>query len=144
MERIQFYPPERLKELLYADAPSKGKSVSALVIQILQEHYNATPKPEMTLAEAIPKVMDEVKAYIKTKAPGEKFDLWTASQTFRDINMIVEGKPSANRATVGKVFGGKLGTEPFENVEVSYTEIGKRELSPNRATMYIIKKENAI
>ena len=110
-----------------------------MVIQILQEYYNATPKPEMTLAEAIPKVMDEVKAYIKTKAPGEKFDLWTASQTFRDINMIVEGKPSANRATVGK-----LGTEPFENVEVSYTEIGKRELSPNRATMYIIKKENAI
>lgn len=140
MERIQFYPSEQLKDVLFADAQNRGMSASALVVQILQEYYNLTLKPEKTLTEVLPKILDEVAMYVDKCHDGEKFDLLSASKTFRDLNMIVEGKPSANRATIGKIFNARLGAEPFENVEVSYTHVGKRELSTNRATMYIVRK----
>ena len=53
--------------------------------------------------------------------------------------MVADGKPSTNRATVGKVFVSKLGKDDFVNVEIVRTESGAAKKSVNRATMYQIK-----
>ena len=62
----------------------------------------------------------------------------SASETFKNIHMVADGKPSSNRATVGKVFASKLGKEDFINVAVVRTESGAIKKSVNRATMYRI------
>lgn len=137
MERIQFYPSTQLKALLEAEAKEKNISISGLVVELLQEHYGITPKPSFTLSDAISKVLNEVEEYVKTISVGEYFDLLTASHTFRHIEMTVKGKPATNRATVGKIFASKIGTEPFENVQFAYKLDGVTiQHSENKATMY--------
>lgn len=136
MERIQFYPNTQLKNLLDSDAQSRGISTSRLVIQLLQEHYNIAPKPVMTLPNVIPRVLEEVEEYVKTISYGDTFDLLTASLTFRQIEMMANGKPSTNRGTIGNIFRSKIGSAPFEDVNCSYTKDGKIEKSENGAVMY--------
>ena len=137
MERIQFYPTMQLKGLLEEEARDKSISVSSLVVELLQEHYGIKPKPTILLADAITKVLDEVEEYVKTISVGECFDLLTASNTFRYIDMTVQGKPATNRATIGKVFASKIGTEMFPNVQFAYKLDGITiERSKNKATMY--------
>lgn len=137
MERIQFYPNEQLKKLLEYDAKKNDCSVSTIVVNLLQEHYHITPTPVMNLDEAIPKVLGEVEDYIKEIKTGETFDLLSASTTFADIQMVVEGRPGTNRATIGKIFASKIGDYPFENVKFAYSSEGKILKSKNRAIMYI-------
>lgn len=137
MERIQFYPSTQLKELLETEAKAKNISISSLVVELLQEHYKITPKPVIVLSDAIDKVLDEVEEYVKSISVGESFDLLTASKTFKNAEMTVEGKPATNRATLGKVFASKIGVQPFGNVEFSYKSDGVTiERSKNKATMY--------
>ena len=52
--------------------------------------------------------------------------------------MVAEGKPSTNRATVGKVFVSRLGKGDFTNVKIVRTESGEPKKSVNRATLYQI------
>lgn len=137
MERIQFYPSTQLKELLETEAKNKGISISSLVVELLQEHYEIKPKPVIALSDAIDKVLNEVEEYVKCISVDETFDLLTASETFKNIEMTVEGKPATNRATLGKIFASKIGIQPFENVELSYKSDGVTiERSKNKATMY--------
>lgn len=137
MERIQFYPSIQLKELLETEAKEKNISISSLVVELLQEYYDIAPKPSITLKDAIPKVLNEVEEYVKTIPVGECFDLLTASYTFKCIEMTAKGKPSTNRATIGKIFGAKIGYEPFENIQVAYKSDGVTlKLSVNNAKMY--------
>ena len=62
----------------------------------------------------------------------------TASETFKNIHMVADGKPSTNRATVGKIFASKLGKDSFKNIVIVRTETGAIKRSPNRATLYRI------
>jgi len=140
MERIQFYPPEDLKKMMQQDAEAKGISLSQLSVDILMKHYGlAVPMADKkALSEIIDEVIDEVKEYVKDHPSGTTFDLLTASKTFKNIHMVADGKPSTNRATVGKVFVSKLGKDDFVNVEIVRTESGAAKKSVNRATMYQI------
>lgn len=140
MERIQFYPPEDLKKMMQQDAETKGISLSQLSVDILMKHYGlAVPMADKkALSEIIDEVIDEVKEYVKDHPSGTTFDLLTASKTFKNIHMVADGKPSTNRATVGKVFVSKLGKDDFVNVEIVRTESGAAKKSVNRATMYQI------
>ena len=125
MERIQFYPPEILKRVMLQDAKINGISISQLTVDILMEHYGLAVATEnkKALSEIIDKVID---------------DLLTASETFKNIHMVADGKPSTNRATVGKIFASKLGKDSFKNIVIVRTETGAIKRSPNRATLYRI------
>lgn len=140
MERIQLYPPDNLKEIMEKDAALKQVSMSQLAVDILMKYYglgisvlNKKPLSEITQI-----VIEEVKEYIANHSEGTTFDLLTASKTFKNIHMVAEGKPSTNRATVGKVFASKLGKEPFSNIIVVRTDSGVVKKSVNRATLYKI------
>lgn len=141
MERVQFYPPENLKKLMQQDADTKQISISQLSADILMKHYGlAVPTADKrALSEIIDEVIDEVKEFVRDHPSGTTFDLLTASKTFKDIHMIADGKPSTNRATVGKVFVSKLGKDDdFTNVKIVRTESGAPKKSVNRATLYQI------
>lgn len=140
MERIQFYPPENLKKVMQQDAEVKGVSISQLSVDILMEHYRlAVPATnKKALPEIIDEVIDEVKVFVKNHPSGTTFDLLTASKTFKDIHMVAGGRPSTNRATVGKVFVSKLGKDDFKNVAIVRTESGEAKKSVNRAILYKI------
>ncbi len=140
MERIQFYPPEDLKKVMLQDADVKGISISQLSVDILMEHYGLVVPTanKKVLSEIIDEVIDEVKAFVKKNPTGTTFDLLTASETFKNIHMVADGKPSTNRATVGKIFVSKLGKDDFKNVAILRTESGAAKKSINRATLYQI------
>lgn len=142
MQRIQVYPPENLKKLMQHDADTKQISISQLSVDILMKHYGLavpTTADKRALSEIIDEVIDEVKEFVRDHPSGTTFDLLTASKTFKDIHMVAEGKPSTNRATVGKVFVSKLGRDDdFANVKIVRTESGAPKKSVNRATMYQI------
>lgn len=140
MERIQLYPPDNLKEIMEKDAGMKQVSMSQLAVDILMKYYGlelpvSEKKP---LSEIIQVVIKEVKEYIDSNSVGTTFDLLTASETFKNIHMVAEGKPSTNRATVGKVFASKLGKGSFSNIIVVRTDSGTVKKSSNRATLYRI------
>lgn len=140
MERIQFYPPEDLKKVMLQDAEIKCVSMSQLSVDILMKHYGlAVPTAnKKALPEIIDEVIDEVKIFVKENPTGTTFDLLKASKTFKNIHMVADGKPSTNRATVGKVFVSKLGKEDFKNVDIVRTESGAAKKSVNRAILYKI------
>lgn len=140
MERIQFYPPEILKRVMLQDAKINGISISQLTVDILMEHYGLAVATEnkKALSEIIDEVIDEVKTFVKDHPVGTTFDLLTASETFKNIHMVADGKPSTNRATVGKIFASKLGKDIFKNIVIVRTETGAIKRSPNRATLYRI------
>lgn len=140
MERIQLYPPENLKKVMQQDAEVKGLSISQLTVDILMQHYGlAVPvENKKSLPEIIDEVIDEVKTFVKENPAGTTFDLLSASETFKNIHMVADGKPSTNRATVGKVFVSKLGKDDFKNVDIVRTESGAAKKSVNRATLYEI------
>lgn len=140
MERVQFYPPEDLKKVMLQDAEVKGVSISQLSVDILMKHYGLVVPTanKKALPEIIDEVIDEVKTFVKENPAGTPFDLLTASETFKNIHMVADGKPSTNRATVGKVFASKLGKEDFKNVSVVRNESGAIKKSANRATIYQI------
>lgn len=140
MERIQFYPPEILKRVMLQDAKINGISISQLTVDILMEHYGLAVATEnkKALSEIIDEVIGEVKTFVKDHPSGTTFDLLTASETFKNIHMVANGKPSTNRATVGKIFASKLGKDSFKNIVIVRTEPGAIKRSPNRATLYRI------
>lgn len=140
MERIQLYPPESLKKIMQQDAEVKGLSISQLAVDILMNHYGlAVPTAnKKALSEIIDVVIAEVNSYVKKNSSGTIFDLLTASDTFKNIHMVADGRPSTNRATVGKVFVSKLGKDDFKNVAIVRTESGAAKKSVNRATLYEI------
>lgn len=145
MEVLKIYAPDNLKEVLQKDAEVKGLSMSELTVELLMQHYGlAVPAAnKKSLPEIIEQVLAEVKEYVKNPDNvGIPFDLLSVSETFKNIHMVADGKPSSNRATVGKVFASKLGKDDFKNVTVVRTESGAVKKSVNRATLYVILKED--
>ena len=140
MERVQYYPPEELKKCLIAEASNRNISVSLLSVDIMSEYFGLSTVVKKPLPEILPKIMDEVAEFINKNAVGEEFDLLRASATFREIHMVAEGKPSANRASVGRSFAAKvkMGVSPFNRVEPMFTDAGNLKKSVNRAQMYKI------
>lgn len=118
----------------------KQCSLSQLTIDILLRHYGLAfaKSPKEPLSKVTKNVLNEVEAFVKENQSGTKFDLLTASKSFKNIHMIADGKPSTNRATVGKIFASKLGAGPFATVSIVRTESGAVKKSVNRATMYQI------
>lgn len=134
MERVQFYPDAELAKALKSDAENNGVSVSRFVTDLLEEYYGISKKPGVSITQLTARVLEEVRNYINANN-GAKFDLFTASPTYRGIKMTNGKKPSAVRASIGKSFAAKIGVPPFENVR-KCVENGKQRLSVNNALVY--------
>lgn len=141
MRRVQFYPGRMLEEALENEAKVLDVSISALVVDILNEHYGLRVKDTMPISELTNKVICEIEEYIKTLQPGEEFSIENASDTFRNIEMFSAGKISALRANIGRRFAKNVGKDRFEKVTISYKTNGKPKKNFNNATMYKVKEE---
>lgn len=137
MQRIQFYPSVELANILYSEATKKGVSVSSYLTDVLNEYYGLVKKNSPTVTSLTITVLKEVEDYIIKKANLVEFDLYSASQTFRKIDMTCGKKPSAVRASIGRSFGAKIGKVPFNNIRQCIVD-GKNKLSVNNALMYEI------
>lgn len=148
MERIQVYPPDELKAVMDQDAKQQQLSISELTVAILEKHYGLIPKiAKKPLKELKQKIFEEVEHFIEMKtaekdadpAAEEQFDLLTASETFRQIHMVADGKPAMNRAAIGREFAKKVkeGSGVYYRV-APVLEMGKPKKSINRAQVYEI------
>ena len=140
MERVQYYPSDELKKCLIEEADRRNISISQLSVDIIAEYFGLSNEIKKPLTEILPIILNEVAEYIIKNPVGTEFDLLKASETFRKIHMVADGKPSANRASVGRSFAFwvKMGRDPFNKVRPVYTHNGKQKKSPNRAQVYEI------
>lgn len=135
MNRIQFYPNTRLANVLSTEAIKKGVSVSQLVTDLLEDHYGLSSNSGLSITLLTTKVLKEVEDYLSTAAVKTQFDLNTASNTYRNIDMTCGKKPSTVRASIGRSFRSKIGKAPFANVQKCIVN-GKQKLSVNNALVY--------
>lgn len=133
MNRGQFYPNSELWKKLNDEAAVHGVSVSQLVTDILENFYGLNNQQSVTnLTE---QVYAEVAQYVSQHSAGDRFDLLTASDTFRNIQMVSGKKPRAVRASIGRSFAASIGKGIFHNVKKA-KEDGKQVLSANNALTY--------
>ena len=101
---------------------------------VLQKYKNSETLDYIALKDI---VFKEIEEYISTLNINDEFELYDASETFRNIPMTKEGKPNVNRAKLGRLFGQSIGKKPFENVERVYIANGNVKKSRyNKATMF--------
>lgn len=137
MRRIQFYPGENLEKKLETNAKTLGVSVSALVVDILNQHFSLK-MDDVPLTELTQMVMHEVEEHIASLEPKAEFTLESASETFRNIDMVAAGgKISAIRANIGKSFARKVGHDTFKHIAIAYKESGKPKKNINNASVYV-------
>ena len=101
MNRVQFYPSPALVNLLKSDASSNGVSVSQFVTDLLEKYYGISAKKSISITQLTAIVLKEVEAYVQNKKAGERFDLYSASASYRNIDMVCNKKPSTIRASIG-------------------------------------------
>ena len=133
MNRIQFFPSNTLAKKLNAEANVNGVSVSQLVTDILENYYSINSNASIT--QLTVEVLNEVENYLMIITKNTPFDLNTASNTYKNINMTCGKKPSAVRASIGRSFASKIGNAQFSNVRKCMVN-GKQKLSANNALMY--------
>ncbi|WP_424474908.1 hypothetical protein [Oceanobacillus kimchii] len=141
--RIQFYPKRELEERLTNEAEQLGVSVSILVNDVLNKHYGLIPPTSFSNSKLRKVIFEEVSEFVKAQNNGKEFDLNEASRTYRDIDMVYSGKPSAIKAQIGKEFNNKYvgRVEPFVNVRQVRLPNGKpKKTINNRAAIYAISR----
>ena len=135
--RCQVYIPEELEEVLLNDAKKAGVNVSEIIISILKKNYKTKNSETLDYIALKDIVFKEIEEYISTLNINDEFELYDASETFRNIPMTKEGKPNVNRAKLGRLFCQSIGKKPFENVERVYIANGNVKKSRyNKATMF--------
>ena len=122
--RCQVYIPKELEEVLLNDAKKAGVNVSEIIIRILKKNYKTKNSETLDYIALKDIVFKEIEEYISTLNINDEFELYDASETFRNIPMTKEGKPNVNRAKLGRLFGQSIGKKPFENVERGYIANG--------------------
>lgn len=114
-----------------------GVNVSEIIIRILKKNYKTKNSETLDYIALKDIVFKEIEEYISTLNINDEFELYDASETFRNIPMTKEGKPNVNRAKLGRLFGQSIGKKPFENVERVYIANGNVKKSRyNKATMF--------
>lgn len=107
--RCQVYIPKELEEVLLNDAKKAGVNVSEIIIRILKKNYKTKNSETLDYIALKDIVFKEIEEYISTLNINDEFELYDASETFRNIPMTKEGKPNVNRAKLGRLFGQSIG-----------------------------------
>lgn len=140
--RIQFYPSEALETELNIEAERLEVSISILVNDILNKHYGLVPATTLSNAELRKRIFEEISSFVQEHGKGKEFDLNEASETYKNIEMVYAGKPSAIKAQIGKEFNNKYvgKVEPFITVKQVKLENGKlKKTVGNRAAIYVVE-----
>ena len=101
--RCQVYIPKELEEVLLNDAKKAGVNVSEIIIRILKKNYKTKNSETLDYIALKDIVFKEIEEYISTLNINDEFELYDASETFRNIPMTKEGKPNVNRAKLGRL-----------------------------------------
>lgn len=134
---MQLSPTQSRDGVLLNDAKKAGVNVSEIIIRILKKNYKTKNSETLDYIALKDIVFKEIEEYISTLNINDEFELYDASETFRNIPMTKEGKPNVNRAKLGRLFGQSIGKKPFENVERVYIANGNVKKSRyNKATMF--------
>ncbi len=143
--RIQFYPSSDLEQKLNNEAMKFGVNVSTLVNDLLNKHYGLIPATSISNSELERKIFEEIAAFVNDPSNvGEEFDLNKASETYRNIDTVCAGKPSAIKAQIGKKFNNKLvGVTPYASVHQVKINNKPKLTVFNRAAIYVICKEES-
>ncbi|MBM7603049.1 hypothetical protein JOC75_001019 [Metabacillus crassostreae] len=118
-------------------------SVSILVNDVLNKHYGLIPATSLSNSELRKVIFEEVSEFVK--AQREEFDLNKASRTYREIDMVYSGKPSAIKAQIGREFNNNYvgRVKPFVNVKQVMLPNGKpKKTIKNRAAIYAIDESS--
>ena len=136
MNRIQFFPDDELLQKIEHEANKRGLSKSQIVVEALRERYGISDEGHPSLPELTSKVLDEIEAYVMDPNTPSEFSLYTASETFRNIEMTAIKKPATVRASIGRSFTAKIGQPPFSMVRKCIVN-GRQKLSVNNALTYL-------
>ncbi|CAI3410142.1 hypothetical protein CIRMBP1320_01024 [Enterococcus cecorum] len=138
--KIQIYPSSELANALICAAQSKDLSLNALILEVLENKF--LEKENMPVSELTNIVFKEVTSYVEQNTDKE-FDLFVASETFRNIPMTADGKPSPLRAQIGRSFANSVRSGRFElPIQKVKLENGKNKLSLNNALVYKLMIKN--
>lgn len=129
-----------MEQKLNDEAMKLGVNISTLVNDLLNKHYGLIPANTLSNSELEKKIYEEIEDFVKNSSnAGEEFDLNKASETYRNIEMVYAGKPSAIKAQIGRKFNNKwVGVEPFTNVEQVMLDNKPKRTVSNRAAIYKI------
>lgn len=139
--RIQFYPNDTLYNRLSKDAACAGVSISAFVVDIINEYYqkkDSSSQCVISFRDLKDKVFDEIQSYVSSQPIGKEFDILSVSNTYKDIPMSIDEKPSTTRARIGKIFFQHVEKHLIKNVEFT----GKVSSKNNKAAIYRIKEDD--
>lgn len=129
-----------MEQKLNDEAMKLGVNISTLVNDLLNKHYGLIPANTLSNSALEKKIYEEIEYFVKNSSnAGEEFDLNKASETYRNIEMVYAGKPSAIKAQIGRKFNNKwVGVEPFTNVEQVMLDNKPKRTVSNRAAIYKI------
>lgn len=136
MNRIQLFPSDDLLHKIESEANERGLSKSQVIVDALRDYYGMSVEGQPSLSELTSKVLDEIEEYVKDPNTPSEFSLFTASETFRSIEMTTIKKPATVRASIGRSFIAKIGQPPFSTVRKCIIN-GCQKLSVNNAITYI-------
>ena len=85
--RCQVYIPKELEEVLLNDAKKAGVNVSEIIIRILKKNYKTKNSETLDYIALKDIVFKEIEEYISTLNINDEFELYDASETFRNIPM---------------------------------------------------------
>lgn len=129
-----------MEQKLNDEAMKLGVNISTLVNDLLNKHYGLIPANTLSNSVLEKKIYEEIEDFVKNSSnAGEEFDLNKVSETYRNIEMVYAGKPSAIKAQIGRKFNNKwVGVEPFTNVEQVMLDNKPKRTVSNRAAIYKI------
>lgn len=129
-KKIQVYPSDEVIERLKGDAEQSGKSISRIIVDIVEEHYGVVGENDY-LEDTIIEEIEDFIYYFEYYVP---FELADASETFRNL----EGKnANAIKASVGRRFGKLAETGKLKDVSVRKAKIESKTMySLNNAILY--------
>lgn len=145
MVRCQFYPTEALLEKITEDAERKGISLSAVIIEKLEESYGIIGRENnntIPFSELMVTIQNEFNEYvnelIKNNVLNTEFTLYKASKTFRELEMADDnGRLLSMKPRIGKTFRALVDSHIVEKVIPCRTKTGNQKREHNAAVYKI-------
>ncbi len=142
-KRYQFYPSQELDAKLTKEAENHGIPVSALIVEILEQHFGLLPQNSIPFSKTVEEVYRDVELYLEKIDSGSTFELGTASPTLRALPMVDSARlrPDTIRSSIGKAFSYQVREGRFkEQIDVvRYADGSAKKSRENGATIYTKK-----
>lgn len=132
--RFQFFPNQTLETKLLNEAANQNIDVAELIENILNKYYGIDSLSYYDLENQI---FAEIKDYISTLQVNGTFDLYQASNTYREIPMSIQTRPNIIRARIGKAFSKATEKGHFPEISVHKVKGIIQRTPKTKAARYI-------